>query len=81
MRDKVVTAAEAVAIIRPGDMIATSGFVGIGTPDAIFAALEERFLKTGAPRELGFLFAAAQEMTRRGPSATLLEFPTPATSR
>lgn len=34
MRDKVVTASEAVAIIRPGDTIATSGFVGIGTPDA-----------------------------------------------
>ena len=34
MRDKVVTAAEAVAIIRPGDMIATSGFVAVGTPNA-----------------------------------------------
>ena len=59
MRDKVVSAAEAVAIIRPGDMIATSGFVGVGTPDAIFVALEERFLATGQPRDLGLLFAAA----------------------
>ena len=39
VRDKVVSAAEAVAIIRPGDMVATSGFVGVGTPDAIFVAL------------------------------------------
>ena len=46
MRDKVVSAAEAVAIIRPGDMVATSGFVGVGTPDAIFVALEQRFLAT-----------------------------------
>ena len=59
MRDKVVSAAEAVAIIRPGDMVATSGFVGVGTPDAIFVALEERFLATGQPRDLGLLFAAA----------------------
>ncbi len=53
VRDKVVSAAEAVAIIRPGDMVATSGFVGVGTPDAIFVALEERFLATGQPRDLG----------------------------
>src|SRR5688500_1990888 len=59
VRDKVVSAAEAVAIIRPGDMVATSGFVGVGTPDAIFVALEERFLATGQPRDLGLLFAAA----------------------
>ena len=59
MRDKVVSAAEAVAIIRPGDMVATSGFVGVGTPDAIFVALEERFLATAQPRDLGLLFAAA----------------------
>src|SRR6476646_11951836 len=59
VRDKVVSAAEAVAIIRPGDMVATSGFVGVGTPDAIFVALEQRFLATGQPRELGLLFAAA----------------------
>ena len=59
MRDKVVSAAEAVAIIRPGDMVATSGFVGVGTPDAVFMALEERFLAMGQPRDLGLLFAAA----------------------
>jgi propionate CoA-transferase len=59
LRDKVVSAAEAVAVIRSGDMVATSGFVGVGTPDAILAALEERFLTTGQPRDLGLLFAAA----------------------
>ena len=59
VRDKVVSAAEAVAIIRSGDMVATSGFVGVGTPDAVFVALEERFLATGQPRDLGLLFAAA----------------------
>ena len=47
IRDKVVSADEAVAIIRSGDMVATSGFVGVGTPDAIFVALEKRFLASG----------------------------------
>ena len=65
VRDKVVSAAEAVAIIRPGDMVATSGFVGVGTPDAIFLALEERFLATDQPRDLGLLFAAAPATARR----------------
>jgi propionate CoA-transferase len=59
VRDKVVSGAEAVALIRSGDMIATSGFVGIGTPDAILVALEQRFLATGQPRDVGLLFAAA----------------------
>ena len=59
MRNKVVSAAEAVAIIRQGDMVATSGFVGVGTPEAVYLALEERFLDTGQPRNLGLLFAAA----------------------
>ena len=59
IRDKVVSADEAVAIIRSGDMVATSGFVGVGTPDAIFVALEKRFLASAEPRDLGLLFAAA----------------------
>ncbi|MGF7208913.1 propionate CoA-transferase [Skermanella aerolata] len=59
IRDKVVSADEAVAIIRSGDMVATSGFVGVGTPDAIFTALEKRFLSSAEPRDLGLLFAAA----------------------
>ena len=59
MRNKVVSAAEAVAIIRQGDMVATSGFVGVGTPEAVYLALEGRFLDTGQPRNLGLLFAAA----------------------
>ena len=59
MRNKVVTADEAVAVIRAQDMVATSGFVGVGTPDAIYAALERRFLETGEPAGLGLMFAAA----------------------
>ena len=32
---KIVSADEAVAVIRDGDTVCTSGFVGIGTPDEL----------------------------------------------
>jgi len=60
MKNKIVSAAEAVAIIRDGDVLCNSGFVGIGTPDELLIALEERFLETGGPRDLTLVFAAGQ---------------------
>src|SRR5277367_5218557 len=59
MRNKIVDSAEAVAIIRSGDTVASSGFVGVGTPDEIIKALEQRFVQTGEPRDLTLVFAAA----------------------
>jgi propionate CoA-transferase len=59
-RDKVVSLAEAVALVRSGDTVCTSGFVGIGTPDGLLAGLEQRFLDSGEPRNLTLLFAAGQ---------------------
>jgi propionate CoA-transferase len=56
---KVVSVEDAVAVVRPGDTVATSGFVGVGTPDAVIAALESRFVETGTPRDLTLVFAAA----------------------
>jgi propionate CoA-transferase len=56
---KIVPVEDAVAIVRQGDTVATSGFVGVGTPDAVIAALERRFLETGGPRDLILVFAAA----------------------
>jgi propionate CoA-transferase len=60
MSSKIVTARDAVAIIPNGATLATSGFVGIGTPDELLAALEQRFLETGTPRDLTLVFAAGQ---------------------
>ena len=60
MRNKIVSAADAVAVIRSGDFLVTSGFVGIGTPDELLQALAERFLATGEPRDLSLMFAAGQ---------------------
>ena len=59
MKNKIVSTAEAIAIIRDGDTIAFSGFVGSGTPDELIAALEKRFTETVSPRDLTLLFAAA----------------------
>jgi propionate CoA-transferase len=52
MRHKITSAAEASALVRSGDTIATSGFVGIGTPDELLAALAERFASDSEPRDL-----------------------------
>jgi len=60
MKDKLVSAEEAIDVIRDGDTLVTSGFVGIGTPDALLAALERRFLESGGPRDLCLMFAAGQ---------------------
>jgi propionate CoA-transferase len=59
VKDKLVTADEAIALIRDGDSVSCSGFVGIGTPEELFAALERRFVETSGPRDLTLIFAAA----------------------
>jgi propionate CoA-transferase len=59
-KEKVVSAAEAVRIIRDGDVIATEGFVGAGFAEEIAIALEEQFLKTGSPRNISIIYAAGQ---------------------
>jgi propionate CoA-transferase len=59
MRNKIVSPAEAAAIVRSGDTVAISGFVGIGTPDELLIALEKRFIETREPAGLTLMFAAA----------------------
>ena len=59
MKNKFVSAEEAIAVVRDGDTIAFSGFVGTGTPDELIITLEKRFLETGSPRDLTLVFAAA----------------------
>jgi propionate CoA-transferase len=60
MPDKIITPEAAAALVHDGDVVTTSGFVGIGVPDELLAALEARFLGYGAPRGLTLLFAAGQ---------------------
>jgi propionate CoA-transferase len=67
-RGKIVSAAEAVRLIRDGDTVATGGFVGIGFAEGVAVALEElflsteeaHFLATGKPKNLTLVYAAGQ---------------------
>jgi len=67
-KGKVVSAAEAVRLIRDGDTVATGGFVGIGFAEEIAVALEALYLETetdapytqGKPKNLTLVYAAGQ---------------------
>ena len=65
---KVVSALDAVRLIRDGDTVATGGFVGIGFAEGIAVALEELYLAKeapassapGKPGNLTLVYAAGQ---------------------
>lgn len=57
-KNKVITAAEAIALVRDGDVVTTTGFVQSCIPEALHAALETRFVETGAPRDLTLIMTA-----------------------
>ncbi|WP_433798428.1 acyl CoA:acetate/3-ketoacid CoA transferase [Actinomycetospora sp. CA-084318] len=59
-RDKIVTAEEAVALVRDRDTLVIDGFMGQCFAEELTLALEQRFLTTGAPRDLSLAFAVAQ---------------------
>src|SRR5512132_2393287 len=60
MKNKVVTASEAVALLRDGDTLVNTGFVGCGAPEDLLVTLEQRYLETRSPRNLTLVFAAGQ---------------------
>lgn len=49
---KVITAEQAAALIRTGDVVSISSSSGLGCPDKVLAALGARFDKEGQPRDL-----------------------------
>jgi propionate CoA-transferase len=59
VRDKTVTAAEAIRLIRDRDTVVVGGFLGACFPEELTLALEERFLGAGGPRELTVVFPVA----------------------
>jgi propionate CoA-transferase len=59
-KNKIVSAEEAVRIIRDNDTVAFGGFVGIGFAEEIGVELERFFLETEHPKDLTLIFAAGQ---------------------
>lgn len=49
---KVMSAAEAVAKIQDNSIVGIGGFLGIGSAEEVFQAIEKRFLEEGYPRDL-----------------------------
>ncbi|NJN15668.1 MAG: acyl CoA:acetate/3-ketoacid CoA transferase [Oscillochloris sp.] len=59
-RNKIISVDEAVRVILDGDTVATGGFVGIGFPEALATALEQRFQQGNGPHNLTLVYAAGQ---------------------
>lgn len=57
---KILTAEQAVDLVKDGDTLVTSGFVGNCNPEALNKAIEKKFLETGAPKDLTLFYAASQ---------------------
>lgn len=61
MTSKIKTMEEVIAMIKDGDTVAVSGFVGGVHPEGITAAIEEKFLDGEAcPKNLTLVYAAGQ---------------------
>jgi propionate CoA-transferase len=58
MKNKVITADQAIALIKDGDVVCTTGFVQSCIPEALHAALEKRYVDTKAPRDLTLIMCA-----------------------
>jgi propionate CoA-transferase len=60
MKDKVVTAEQAVSLVRDRDTLSSVGFVQSCVPEALLKALERRYLETGSPKNLSLFATAGQ---------------------
>jgi propionate CoA-transferase len=57
---RVMTAAEAVRLVKDGDTVASSGFVSSAIPEGLIKALEARFLETGSPQNITYFYCGSQ---------------------
>jgi len=60
MRPKILSANDAAGLIPDGATVTVSASSGVSLPDAMLAALGERFRQAGSPRGLRLLFLAAR---------------------
>ncbi|MBS4023849.1 MAG: acyl CoA:acetate/3-ketoacid CoA transferase [Dethiobacter sp.] len=57
---QILTAKEAVKLIKDNNTVAIDGFVGFGHPEELTSALGERFSEEGKPGNLTIIYAAGQ---------------------
>lgn len=57
-KNKIISASDAIALIRNNDVITTTGFVQSCIPEALHAALEKRFVNSSEPRDLTLIMCA-----------------------
>ncbi len=57
-RGKIVSADDAVRVIRDRDTVALDGFLGACAPEELIATLADRFQKTGEPKNLTLIYAS-----------------------
>ncbi|WP_446899097.1 acyl CoA:acetate/3-ketoacid CoA transferase [Clostridium sp. LBM24168] len=60
MKSKVMSKEKAIGLIKDGDTVAVGGFVGCAFPEDIISGIEEKYLKSGSPRDLVLMNAAGQ---------------------
>jgi len=58
MKDKVVTAEQAIALVKNGDVVCTTGFVQSCIPEMLHATLEKRYVETQEPKGLTLIMCA-----------------------
>jgi propionate CoA-transferase len=57
-KSKIVSAEDAIQLIKTGDMIATTGIVGCVLPEHLLIGIEQAFLSEGRPRDLRLMIAS-----------------------
>lgn len=60
VQSKICTADAAVSMITSDSTLVCGGFIGSAHPEALTSALEQLFLRTGAPRNLTLVYGAGQ---------------------
>ena len=58
MREKITSAEQAIALIRDGDVVTTTGFVQSCIPELLHSTLEKRYIKERTPGDLTLIMCA-----------------------
>jgi propionate CoA-transferase len=58
LKNKVITAEQAIALINDGDVVCTTGFVQSCVPEMLHAALEKRYVESQEPKGLTLIMCA-----------------------